>query len=71
MPDLGVVRDVEATSHSDQIDAPTLILLAWLRHVALVITTEPPGVVNPVWISRNVRAVVRAWTTSLGGDVMR
>jgi hypothetical protein len=71
MPDLQVVRDAEAASHSDQIDALTLIVLAWLRHVALVITTEPPGLVNPVWISRNVRPVVRAWTASIEGDAVR
>jgi hypothetical protein len=39
---------------------------AWLRHVALFIATEPPGAVSPIWISRNVRPVVRAWTASEG-----
>jgi hypothetical protein len=63
------VHDAQTALDSDLIDVPTLILLAWLRHISHFIASEPPGALSPVWTHRNVRAVLRAWTATDEGDV--
>jgi hypothetical protein len=60
------LENVQQSLDSDPIEARTLILLAWLRHVAQFIATEPPGVINPLWTRRNVRPVIRAWAALEG-----
>jgi hypothetical protein len=65
------VRQAQLASRSDEVDCPTLVLLAWLRHAAHFVATEPPGVLNPVWVARNLRPVVRAWARSREGGTPR
>jgi hypothetical protein len=57
-----LVGRVQVASPDDGLDLRTLVLLAWLRHAAHFIATEPPGFLNPIWVSRNLRPVLRAWT---------
>ena len=68
---LACAHDLESSLRSDPVDDTTLILLAWLRHVAQFIASEPPGPLSPVWTRRNVRAVLRAWTAGSEGGTPR
>jgi hypothetical protein len=65
------VRGTQAALRDDPIDTPVLILLAWLRHVSNFIASEPAGTISPVWTYRNVRVVLRAWTTTYEGGAPR
>jgi hypothetical protein len=67
-PALLRLQSVQQSLDCDPIEARTLILLAWLRHVAQFIATEPPGVISPLWTHRNVRSVLRAWKATLEGN---
>jgi hypothetical protein len=67
-PALPRALSAQLAMDSDPIDPRTLILLAWLHHVAQYIATEPPGVINPLWTHRNVRSVLRAWQATLEGN---
>lgn len=48
----------------DPLDPGTLALLAWLRHIATNIAKSPRYAANPVWMRRNVHAVLRHWYRS-------
>jgi O-antigen/teichoic acid export membrane protein len=44
----------------DLVDSKVLCLLAWLQHVAQSLVKSPQYGANPVWMRRNVRAVVES-----------
>ncbi|GEL18894.1 aminoglycoside phosphotransferase family protein [Pseudonocardia asaccharolytica] len=56
-----VLTEAQRGLGADPLGPGTLALLAWLRHVATNIAKSPRYAANPVWIRRNVRAVLRHW----------
>ncbi|MFC5993654.1 aminoglycoside phosphotransferase family protein [Pseudonocardia hispaniensis] len=55
----GPLAEAQSGLGADPLGRGTLALLAWLRHIATNLSKSPRYGANPVWMHRNVRAVLR------------
>jgi aminoglycoside phosphotransferase len=58
-PVADVVAAMQRDRGGDQLDIRTMLLLSWLRHVAANLADSTRYAANPVWMHRNVRAVLQ------------
>ena len=54
----GTRADVQRCRGGDELDVRTVLLLVWLRHVGANLAEDVRYAANPVWMLRNVRAVL-------------
>jgi aminoglycoside phosphotransferase (APT) family kinase protein len=54
-----VIADVQRRRGGEALDVRTALLLVWLRHVGANLAENADYAANPVWMHRNVRAVLR------------
>ena len=54
-----VVAGMQRDRGGDQLGIRTMLLLSWLRHVAANLADSTRYAANPVWMHRNVRAVLQ------------
>lgn len=55
-----VVAEVRRRHGGEELDVRTAVLLVWLRHVGANLADDAGYAANPVWMHRNVRAVLRS-----------
>jgi aminoglycoside phosphotransferase len=63
-PAAEVVAGMQRRSGGDVLDIRTMLLLSWLRHVGGNLTDSARYAANPVWMRRNVRAVLQGLAAS-------
>jgi hypothetical protein len=54
-----VIADVQRRRGGEELDIRTAVLLVWLRHVGANLADHPDYAANPIWMHRNVRAVLK------------
>lgn len=54
-----VVVEVQRRRGGEELDVRTALLLVWLRHLGANLAENDDYAANPVWMYRNVRAVLR------------
>jgi aminoglycoside phosphotransferase len=54
-----IVTKMQRDRGGEQLDIRTMLLLSWLRHVAANLADSTRYAANPVWMHRNVRAVLQ------------
>ena len=59
-----VVTGMQRDRGGDQLGIRTMLLLSWLRHVAANLADSTRYAANPVWMHRNVRAVLQGISAS-------
>ena len=57
-PVADVVSEMQRAGAGDEVDARTVLLLTWLRHVGGNLAHSTRYAANPVWMHRNVRTVL-------------
>jgi O-antigen/teichoic acid export membrane protein len=58
-PHADELADLQRRLGADPLDPGTLVLFGWLHNVALSIEKSARFAANPIWVRRNVRAVLR------------
>ena len=52
------MSEMQRAGAGDEVDARTMLLLTWLRHVGGNLAHSTRYAANPVWMHRNVRTVL-------------